>query len=293
MVKLSFMSAMAAIAGLAYSQCANPMQRPEIRSLSAQDRARYLRAVNQLRENGELDRLSSIHVENADTIHGHPRFLVFHRHFMNDFANALQRVDPGVPVPYWDWSLDASNPAASALFTDSFLGGNGSGPNGCVQSGPLANWQMRVSTPHCLARRFNNGDQISPFWPPEALLSMQNTVSQYGALSSGIENGCHGAVHLGISGDMSTMFAPNDPFFFLHHGMVDKLWYDWQLMNPETRFAMYDNSNYQDPPVSADEVLPGYPNVRVRDVLDPRSGALCYVYVDSGSGAATKRLMQE
>ncbi|KAJ2470194.1 hypothetical protein EV174_006146, partial [Coemansia sp. RSA 2320] len=121
---------------------------------------------------------------------------------------------------------------------------------------------------------------------------MQKTCAQYGALSSGIENGCHGAVHLGISGDMSTMFAPNDPFFFLHHGMVDKLWYDWQLMEPNSRFQQYDNSNYNDPAVSADDAVPGYPNMRVKDALDPRSG-LCYVYVDSGSRAATKRLMQE
>ncbi|KAJ1931423.1 hypothetical protein FBU59_006715, partial [Linderina macrospora] len=176
MVKLSLVSAVAVLAGLAYSQCANPVQRPEIRSLSPQDRARFIRAVNQLRENGELDRLSNMHVEHADTIHGHPRFLAFHRQFVNDFARALQRADPGVPFPYWDWSLDASNPAASDLFKDSYLGGNGAGPGDCVQSGPLANWQMRVSTPHCLSRKFNNGDQISPFWPPEALLSMQNTV---------------------------------------------------------------------------------------------------------------------
>ncbi|KAJ1805407.1 hypothetical protein LPJ75_005321 [Coemansia sp. RSA 2598] len=150
---------------------------------------------------------------------------------------------------------------------------------------------MNVDSPHCLARKFNNGDTIAPFWPPEALLSMQKTCSQYGALSSGIENGCHGAVHLGISGDMSTMFAPNDPFFFLHHGMVDKLWYDWQLMEPNTRFQLYDSVNYNDATVSANDPIPGYPNVRVRDVLDPRSN-LCYAYVDSGSRAATKRLMQ-
>ncbi|KAJ2489520.1 hypothetical protein IWW37_003929 [Coemansia sp. RSA 2050] len=274
------------------SQCINPTPRPEIRSLSPEDRGRFFRALNQLRSNGELDRLSRLHVDNADNIHGHPVFLAFHRVFVNDFAAALNRVDPGVPVPYWDWSLDASNPITSDLFTNDYLGGNGKGDQGCVQSGPFANWQMSVDSPHCLSRKFNQGDSIAPFWPPEALLSMQKTCTQYGALSSGIENGCHGAVHLGISGDMSTMFAPNDPFFFLHHGMVDKLWYDWQLMEPNTRFQQYDNSNYKDGQVSGDDLIPGYPGMRVRDSLDPRSG-LCYVYVDSGSRAATKRLMQE
>ncbi|KAJ2708120.1 hypothetical protein FB645_000229 [Coemansia sp. IMI 203386] len=280
------------LGSLVNGQCVNPKQRPEIRSLTPEQRMRFFKALDQLRNNGELDRLSKLHVDNADTIHGHPVFLAFHRLFVNDFAAALNKVDPGLPVPYWDWSLDATNPISSEVFTSDYFGGNGAGPDNCIQNGPFSNWKMNVDSPHCLARKFNNGDTISPFWPPEALLSMQKTCSQYGALSSGIENGCHGAVHLGISGDMSTMFAPNDPFFFMHHGMVDKLWYDWQLMEPNTRFQLYDNVNYNDAAVSANDPVPGYPNTRVGDVLDPRNG-LCYVYVDSGSRAATKRLMEE
>ncbi|KAJ2725482.1 hypothetical protein GGI07_001238 [Coemansia sp. Benny D115] len=292
MVKVFVFLAALCLSGMVNGQCANPRQRPEIRSLAPQERMRFFRALNQLRANGELDRLSKLHVDNADAIHGHPVFLAFHRVFVHDFASALNKVDPGVTVPYWDWSLDATNPIASELFTSDYFGGNGAGPQNCVQNGPFANWQMNIESPHCLARKFNQGEAISPFWPPEAILSMQKTCTQYGALSSGIENGCHGAVHLGISGDMSSMYAPNDPFFFLHHGMVDKLWYDWQLMEPNSRFQLYDNVNYNDPSVSADDMIPGYPGMRVRDVLDPRSG-LCYVYVDSGSRAATKRLMQE
>ncbi|KAJ1724631.1 hypothetical protein LPJ53_001117 [Coemansia erecta] len=292
MSKSAILLAALCLSSLVNAQCANPKPRPEIRSLSPDERARFFRALEQIRTNGELDRLSKLHVDNADSIHGHPVFLAFHRLFVNDFAAAINKVDPGLPVPYWDWSLDATNPISSDLFTSDYLGGNGAGPQNCVQNGPFANWQMDIDSPHCLARKFNQGNSIAPFWPPEALLSMQKTCNQYGALSSGIENGCHGAVHLGISGDMSTMFAPNDPFFFLHHGMVDKLWYDWQLMDSNTRFQMYDNVNYNDPSVSANDPIPGYPNMHVGDVLDPRNG-LCYVYVDSGSGAATKRLMQE
>ncbi|KAJ2617899.1 hypothetical protein H4S08_000134 [Coemansia sp. RSA 1365] len=292
MVKRIFLLSILGVVALVNGQCANPTPRPEIRSMSPNDRLRFFKALDGIRTNGELDRLSKLHVDNADTIHGHPVFLAFHRVFVNDFAAALQRVDPGVPVPYWDWSLDASNPITSDVFTSSYCGGNGAGANGCVANGPFANWQLNVDSKHCLQRKFNQGDSIAPFWPPEALLSMQNTCSQYGALSSGIENGCHGAVHLGISGDMSTMFAPNDPFFFLHHGMVDKLWYDWQLMQPNSRFQMYDSVNYDGPSVSADDTIPGYPNMRVKDSLDPRAGA-CYVYIDSGSGAAAKLLMQE
>ncbi|KAJ1786734.1 hypothetical protein LPJ67_003453, partial [Coemansia sp. RSA 1938] len=63
--------------------------------MSPQDRARFFSALEKIRQNGELDRLSKLHVDNADTIHGHPVFLAFHRVFMNDFASALNRADPG------------------------------------------------------------------------------------------------------------------------------------------------------------------------------------------------------
>ncbi|KAJ1997961.1 hypothetical protein H4R26_005636, partial [Coemansia thaxteri] len=129
---LYFLAALC-LATVASSQCTNPVSRPEIRSLSPDDRTRFFRALGQIRANGELERLSRLHVNNADVIHGHPVFLAFHRIFVNDFAAALNKVDPGVPVPYWDWSLDATNPIASELFTNDYFGGNGVGDQNCVQ----------------------------------------------------------------------------------------------------------------------------------------------------------------
>ncbi|KAJ2163100.1 hypothetical protein GGF46_000029 [Coemansia sp. RSA 552] len=293
MAKYTLFLAVLGLASLVNGQCSSPAERPEIRSMSPQDRSRFFDALKKIHENGDLARLSQIHVDNANTIHGHPVFLAFHRLFMNDFANSLNKVDQGVPVPYWDWSLDATSPVDSVLFSGNYLGGNGAGDNSCVANGPCKDWTLEIDHPHCLERKFNNGNSIAPFWPPEALYSMQNTCSQYGALSSGIENGCHGAVHLGISGDMSTMFAPNDPFFFLHHGMVDKLWYDWQAMKPDERLQMYDSANYEDPPVSVNDPVPGYPDVTVGDVLNPQGKLLCYKYGNTGSRDAMKMLMQE
>ncbi|KAJ1877974.1 hypothetical protein LPJ57_003669, partial [Coemansia sp. RSA 486] len=60
------------LGSLVNGQCVNPKQRPEIRSLSPEQRVRFFKALDQLRNNGELDRLSKLHVDNADTIHGHP-----------------------------------------------------------------------------------------------------------------------------------------------------------------------------------------------------------------------------
>jgi tyrosinase len=50
----------------------------------------------------------------------------------------LQKIDPSVSLPYWDWTVD--NSWQSPLWSDSvyFMGGAGTGPNNRVMTGPFA-----------------------------------------------------------------------------------------------------------------------------------------------------------
>ena len=43
----------------------------------------------------------------------------------------------------------------------------------------------------------------------------------------------HNRVHVWVGGSMGPMTSPNDPVFFLHHCFVDKLWADWQVLQPQ------------------------------------------------------------
>ncbi|KAI4948928.1 hypothetical protein J4E91_005390 [Alternaria rosae] len=44
--------------------------------------------------------------------------------------------------------------------------------------------------------------------------------------------GMHGAGHFAIGGDGGDVFSsPNDPAFFLHHAMVDRVWWIWQALH--------------------------------------------------------------
>ncbi|KAJ1999038.1 hypothetical protein GGI06_006146 [Coemansia sp. S85] len=43
-----------------------------------------------------------------------------------------------------------------------------------------------------------------------------------------IEFTLHGSVHLGVGGDMATLYSSNDFIFFLHHANLDRLWDQWQ-----------------------------------------------------------------
>jgi len=56
-----------------------------------------------------------------------------------------------------------------------------------------------------------------------------------------LEKGPHNDVHRAVggfdssgspAGDMNTSRSPADPIFYLHHAMVDRLWWEWQKGHP-------------------------------------------------------------
>eukprot|EP01094_Clydonella_sp_ATCC50884_P027138 TRINITY_DN7673_c2_g1_i1.p1 TRINITY_DN7673_c2_g1~~TRINITY_DN7673_c2_g1_i1.p1 ORF type:complete len:226 (+),score=52.05 TRINITY_DN7673_c2_g1_i1:488-1165(+) len=53
----------------------------------------------------------------------------------------------------------------------------------------------------------------------------------------------HARVHSFFSGSMLPASSPNDPFFFLHHANIDRLWSLWQKRHPESsRYNPMDGS---------------------------------------------------
>ncbi|KAI9291213.1 Di-copper centre-containing protein, partial [Neoconidiobolus thromboides FSU 785] len=114
-------------------QCSQLTRRPEIRELSKAQLDKFLYALATLRNYGGYDlyaESSDIHLENSDYAHGVPAFLPWHRVYLRKFELVLQKIDPTVVLPYWDWSIDAENPADSIVFQ--IFGGNGQGEDKCV-----------------------------------------------------------------------------------------------------------------------------------------------------------------
>src|SRR5262249_30394054 len=62
--------------------------------------------------------------------HGGPAFLPWHREFLLEFERELQKVDPKVTIPYWDFT--APNQPNATIFSPNFLGGNGDPNNNFV-----------------------------------------------------------------------------------------------------------------------------------------------------------------
>ncbi|KAI9362115.1 hypothetical protein DFJ73DRAFT_13247 [Zopfochytrium polystomum] len=99
----------------------------------------------------------------------------------------------------------------------------------------------------------------------------------------------------GVCGDMAAgAYSPNDPIFYLHHGMMDKMWYLWQKTCPSfaTAYSGQLNTNnganpdsalnaYSDNAAAYDAQLLDSWAVPVAEVLSTTGGYLCYTYSSS------------
>ena len=81
--------------------------------------------------------------------HAQPAFLPWHRQFLHKFEQELQKIDPNVTVPYWDWT---DPKALDVILQEDFLGTNGQGTTinisgvgeftgGVVSNGNFADWK--------------------------------------------------------------------------------------------------------------------------------------------------------
>jgi hypothetical protein len=202
-------------------------------------------------------------------------FFSWHRFFLHVVEQQLQSYVPDVLIPYWDWTDPAS------IMTDTFLGPNGVSGTGVVTAGyfaatapgtganttpapawwpaGLTGWQLPTAFgggAGALKRRIRAVSQLPSATDLRQALAMstyaafQNTVESGSGLSSTnqMHNGMHGWI--GSSpGQMSyPAYSPFDPFFYLHHCNIDRLWAMWQTdghadVYPLAGGAAYHNRN--------------------------------------------------
>lgn len=272
--------------GLFTSQrCTSPMQRREIRDLSEQELNTFLRTFRALGRKNQrtgisvIDQYTRIHNDNVRYAHGVPGFLPWHRQYIRNIEKELQKINPRVVLPFWDWTKDSQAPDESPIFAELGFGGNGNrGRDMCVTDGAFSNLQVMYPRPHCLRRDFDDGNRLSPFASPEIMLRLLYNGGDYESFYKELEIH-HGAVHVNIGGDRGDMFpmtSPNDPLFFLHHVFIDMIWWNRQRIN---NFQEEYNGRDQNTRTNArltDQMRPF--QQRVRDVLDVRTRDLCYTY---------------
>ncbi|HYL72849.1 MAG TPA: tyrosinase family protein [Bryobacteraceae bacterium] len=231
--------------------------RKDQRKLTTGERSGFIAAVLALKKQGLYDPFVQTHADAHKRMvpHGGPAFLPWHRQFVLVFEQALQRIDPSVTVPYWDWSVDQSPNAAP--WTADFMGGSG-GPKKVVLDGPFAfanGWQLNVIDPNVgqreLTRRLGCENELPtaddmravldevPYYvkpwqafdpSPPGLATQPSFCNRLeGNYGSGY---IHGFVHNWVGGEMMRLLtSPNDPIFWLVHSNIDRVWVQWQQMH--------------------------------------------------------------
>jgi hypothetical protein len=302
--------------------CTNPKQRKAWHKMTNEEKKAYLDAevclmntpAEQEMRGAEtvFDELQSIHVNIAQIAHFVGAFLPFHRYFMWAHEHKLETICGYTGgQPYWEESLDAGNFSKSEIFDAEFgFGGDGVGTERCVTDGPFAGYMNNLGpgyeiNKHCINRR------ISDFASQPAVQSNVDTclrATSYTQAWNCIEGQPHGAGHGGVGEQMmNPISSPGDPLFYMHHTWLDKIWWDWQARDLETRLTAIGGNNEMNPafanglfgnrpddlPVPEVKGDPGstttlthiiemygvVPDVTIADVMDP-SGMLCFEYID-------------
>lgn len=186
-------------------------------------------------------------IHDGTHVHVCPAFLPWHRELINRFEAMLREIDPELSLHYWDWTTDPqaltdSDGNPLNLFTSDFMG-NAVGPGGALIEigdpwktagfyggpGPYRDATRNPADPPELVQRQVgvNVGLISPA-DQQTLLASPDFVS-FDDQMEGSGVNLHGQAHEyigGAIGDAHTSFR--DPFVFLLHSNVDRLFAMWQ-----------------------------------------------------------------
>ena len=247
--------------------------RKNVLDLTFPEREAVVAAMDKLRRAGGFKVFVSDHAASMPRAHRQSAFLPWHRQFILNFESKLREHDDTVSLPYWDWAADPGfdsrgNPMWNATVR-AMMGGNGEGANNELRTGPFKHWRFidekgkqqsrRLQRSFGIRRAQRPGERDrASVLPTEAEVTGALTVTPYdqapwnadpqtGGFRNLLEGWAqwhgargvvlHNAVHVWVGGDMARVAtAPNDPVFYLHHCMVDKIWADWQGLHPKERY---------------------------------------------------------
>ncbi|TQS25141.1 tyrosinase family protein [Microbispora sp. KK1-11] len=244
----------------AHADPARPPARRRVGDMTKEQWEAFVRAVRALKARGTYDALVKTYADDFAATHANGFFLPWQRRYLLHFERELQRVDPAVSVPYWDWPLDSRAPERSTVLSKAYFGGNGSAKHDqAVLDGAFAGWTAKVPRVHPLRRSYADGGKI-PAWASSDLIANMLKNPDFQVFNMQLE--IHiGAVQMGIGGDLSQPAAPNDPLYWVVACFGDLLWHMWRSRHPDAPVR----SAYGD--VTEESRLPRYGDP-VTNVLD-------------------------
>ncbi|KAF9889993.1 hypothetical protein FE257_006673 [Aspergillus nanangensis] len=267
-----------------------------------------------------FDDFQATHSDQTPNIHWVGHFVLWHRYYIATYEKAL-REECGYKgaQPYWNWSLDASSDNSSTAIyeTEVFdaevgFGGNGDYMSatpeqnplnltghtggGCVKDGPFSSkyFQVNYPEPDCLRRDFI--PWIMNTFAQQSIVDHVQSQPDYTTFARALENvpvfsqpNIHGSGHFGVGGVLGQLGnqaqSPADPLFYLHHGNVDRVFWEWQQKDLWTRLHQVGGPvapmDYSGTNVTLDftvNIGKLAPDATLEQLLNTRGDVLCYTY---------------
>ncbi|RAO71186.1 uncharacterized protein BHQ10_007198 [Talaromyces amestolkiae] len=155
---------------------------------------------------------------------------------------------------------------------------------GCVTSGPFVNYTVNLGpvalalpggesaaaanpldyNPRCLKRDLTTAliQQYANFTSVVSLILNNADVADFQLAMQGVPGsgaiGVHGGGHYSMGGDpgRDVFVSPGDPAFWLHHGMIDRVWWIWQNLDlAQRQNAISGTGTFLNYPPSANTTL--------------------------------------
>ncbi len=225
-VFILLVSIMVLTIGLIYKGFAQSI-RKNYQEMTQSEKNELVDAFYQLRNGADLiNNLATFHNNNFNAIHYNlpaaPQndvFLAWHRRQIFEVEQAMQDINPNLSIPFWDWRTD--NSVNSPLWDQNFLG--------------------QFNNDWNLTRDLGGSGSL----PTATDVANVQATSNWLNYSNNFERGIvHGGPHTWTGGAMSSQASPRDPVFYLHHGMVDKLWQEWEEINGLSAYQMTSMPRY-------------------------------------------------
>ena len=252
--------------------------RRNVAKISQRERDRFRDAFVALRQRFYADGVSKWfkqdEIHQATHVHAFaPRrgiaFLPWHREITNRLEALLREIDPQLSLHYWDWTTDprASDNGAGGmtdLFTPLFMGSPSQRAgqpfdafdNAGLLPGSRDHTGNPADPPQIITRSVGPG---APAVPSDLEIIRTGDsapeAEQYNLMRAALE-GAHNTVHSYIGGTISNPHASfQDPFVFLLHSNVDRLFATWQAvpgrswrLDPERVYGNEGSSDTLPPP---------------------------------------------
>lgn len=171
------------------------------------------------------DMMEQIHKDghaHGSNVHSGPAFIPWHRAIVNHFEELLRQVDSRLSLHYWDWTTDprVATPDGVAILGATGFMGSSSGDAGV----PFQDFESSEGGSHSLIWR--NLAAGAPTIASDSTILGSLNFTAFENNSHPAHDTVHGMYIRGTIG--GAHFSFHDPFVFLLHANLDRLWATWQ-----------------------------------------------------------------